>query len=303
MQSTSQVLMIKPVRFGYNAETAVNNYFQQTVDHSVQEKALEEFDALVLKLRSHKIIVNVVEDSIDPHTPDSIFPNNWISFHEDNSITLYPMFAVNRRKERKETVLQFIREHFNIAQINDLSYYENSDKFLEGTGSMVLDRENKIVYACLSPRTNEEVLDHFCKLYQYSKVVFNATDSHDNLIYHTNVMLCIGSRFAVVCLEAIPENKERMLVMESLKASGKKEIIPISLQQLHQFAGNMLELENTDGERILALSTQAYQSLNQQQISSLEKYATILHNSLNTIETAGGGSARCMLAEIFNTPK
>jgi hypothetical protein len=302
MQSTSQVLMIKPVRFGYNAETAVNNYFQQTVDHSVQEKALEEFDALVLKLRSHKIIVNVVEDSIDPHTPDSIFPNNWISFHEDNSITLYPMFAENRRKERKETVLQFIREHFNIAQINDLSYYENSDKFLEGTGSMVLDRENKIVYACLSPRTNEEVLDHFCKLYQYSKVVFTAADSHGNLIYHTNVMLCIGSRFAVVCLEAIPENKERMLVIESLESSGK-EIIPISLQQLHHFAGNMLELENTDGERILALSTQAYQSLNQQQIRSLEKYATILHSSLNTIETAGGGSARCMLAEIFNTPK
>jgi hypothetical protein len=302
MQCTSQVLMIRPVRFGYNAETAVNNYFQQTVDHSVQEKALEEFDALVLKLRSHKIIVNVVEDSIDPHTPDSIFPNNWISFHEDNSITLYPMFAENRRKERKETVLQFIRTHFNIAQINDLSYYENSDKFLEGTGSMVLDRENKIVYACLSPRTNEDVLDHFCQLYQYSKVVFTAADSNGNLIYHTNVMLCIGSRFAVVCLEAIPDEQEKMLVIESLESSGK-EIIPISLQQLHHFAGNMLELENTDGECILVLSTQAYQSLNQQQISSLEKYATILHSSLNTIETAGGGSARCMLAEIFNTPK
>jgi len=168
---------------------------------------------------------------------------------------------------------------------------------------MVLDRENKIVYACLSPRTNEEVLDHFCQLYQYIKVVFTAADSNGNLIYHTNVMLCIGSRFAVVCLEAIQENKERMLVMESLKASGKKEIIPISLQQLHHFAGNMLELENTDGDRILVLSTQAYQSLNQQQISSLEKYATILHSSLNTIETAGGGSARCMLAEIFITPK
>ena len=294
--------MIKPVRFGYNAETAVNNYFQQTVDHSVQEKALEEFDALVLKLRSHKIIVNVVEDSIDPHTPDSIFPNNWISFHENNSITLYPMFAENRRKERKETVLQFIRDHLNITQNNDLSYYEKADKFLEGTGSMVLDRENKIVYACLSPRTNEDVLDHFCRLYQYRKVVFTAADSHGNLIYHTNVMLCIGSRFAVVCLEAIPDEQEKMLVIESLESSGK-EIIPIHLQQLHHFAGNMLELENTDVERILVLSTQAYHSLNQQQIRSLEKYATILHSSLNTIETAGGGSARCMLAEIFNTPK
>jgi len=302
MQSTTHVLMIRPVRFGYNAETAINNHFQQNIDHSVQEKALQEFDALVSKLRSNNIIVNVIEDTIEPHTPDSIFPNNWISFHEDNSITLYPMFAVNRRKERKETVLQFIRDHFNITEVNDLSFYEQSNEFLEGTGSMVLDRENKIVYACLSPRTNEDVLDHFCRLYQYSKVVFTAADNNGQLIYHSNVMLCIGSRFAVVCLEAIPEEKERKLVIESLVASGK-EIISISLQQLHHFAGNMLELENADGERILVLSTQAYQSLHQQQIEALEKYATILHSALNTIETAGGGSARCMLAEIFNTPK
>lgn len=302
MQSTSEVLMIRPVHFGYNAETAVNNYFQQKTDSTVQEKAVQEFDELVSKLRSNKIIVNVVEDTIEPHTPDSIFPNNWISFHEDNSVTLYPMFAVNRRKERKETVLQFIRDHFNITKINDLSFYEQSGVFLEGTGSMVLDRENKIVYACLSPRTNEDVLDHFCKLYKYSKVVFIAADSKGNLIYHTNVMLCIGSRFAVVCLEAILEEKERIQVIESLVSSGK-EIISISLQQLHHFAGNMLELKNADGENILVLSTQAYQSLHQQQIDALEKYATILHSSLNTIETAGGGSARCMLAEIFNTPK
>lgn len=294
--------MIRPVHFGYNAETAVNNYFQQKTDSTVQEKAVQEFDELVSKLRSNKIIVNVVEDTIEPHTPDSIFPNNWISFHEDNSVTLYPMFAVNRRKERKETVLQFIRDHFNITKINDLSFYEQSGVFLEGTGSMVLDRENKIVYACLSPRTNEDVLDHFCKLYKYSKVVFIAADSKGNLIYHTNVMLCIGSRFAVVCLEAILEEKERIQVIESLVSSGK-EIISISLQQLHHFAGNMLELKNADGENILVLSTQAYQSLHQQQIDALEKYATILHSSLNTIETAGGGSARCMLAEIFNTPK
>lgn len=212
------------------------------------------------------------------------------------------MFAENRRKERKETVLQFIRDHFNITKINDLSFYEQSGVFLEGTGSMVLDRENKIVYACLSPRTNEDVLDHFCKLYKYSKVVFIAADSKGNLIYHTNVMLCIGSRFAVVCLEAILEEKERIQVIESLVSSGK-EIISISLQQLHHFAGNMLELKNADGENILVLSTHAYQSLHQQQIDALEKYATILHSSLNTIETAGGGSARCMLAEIFNTPK
>lgn len=302
MQSTSEVLMIRPVHFGYNAETAVNNYFQQKTDSTVQEIAVQEFDELVSKLRSNKIIVNVVEDTIEPHTPDSIFPNNWISFHEDNSVTLYPMFAVNRRKERKETVLQFIRDHFNITKINDLSFYEQSGVFLEGTGSMVLDRENKIVYACLSPRTNEDVLDHFCKLYKYSKVVFIAADSKGNLIYHTNVMLCIGSRFAVVCLEAILEEKERIQVIESLVSSGK-EIISISLQQLHHFAGNMLELKNADGENILVLSTQAYQSLHQQQIDALEKYATILHSSLNTIETAGGGSARCMLAEIFNTPK
>ncbi|MEI2749926.1 MAG: arginine deiminase-related protein [Ferruginibacter sp.] len=302
MQSTSEVLMIRPVHFGYNAETAVNNYFQQKTDSTVQEIAVQEFDELVSKLRSNKIIVNVVEDTIEPHTPDSIFPNNWISFHEDKSVTLYPMFAVNRQKERKETAIQFIRDHFNITKINDLSFYEQSGVFLEGTGSMVLDRENKIVYACLSPRTNEDVLDHFCKLYKYSKVVFIAADSEGNLIYHTNVMLCIGSRFAVVCLEAIPEENERKHVIESLTASGK-EIISISLQQLHHFAGNMLELINTNGDPILVLSTQAYQSLHQQQIDALEKYATILHSSLNTIETAGGGSARCMLAEIFNTPK
>lgn len=302
MQSTSQVLMIRPVHFGYNAETAVNNYFQQKTDGTVQEKAVQEFDELVSKLRSNNINVNVLEDTIEPHTPDSIFPNNWISFHEDNSITLYPMFAENRRKERKETVLQFIRDHFNITKINDLSFYEQSGVFLEGTGSMVLDRENKIVYACLSPRTNEDVLDHFCKLYKYNKVVFIAADSKGNLIYHTNVMLCIGSRFAVVCQEAIPEENERKHVIESLTASGK-EIISISLPQLHHFAGNMLELINTNGDPILVLSTQAYQSLHQQQIDALEKYATILHSSLNTIETAGGGSARCMLAEIFNTPK
>ena len=294
--------MIRPVHFGYNAETAVNNYFQQKTDSTVQEIAVQEFDELVSKLRSNKIIVNVVEDTIEPHTPDSIFPNNWISFHEDKSVTLYPMFAVNRQKERKETAIQFIRDHFNITKINDLSFYEQSGVFLEGTGSMVLDRENKIVYACLSPRTNEDVLDHFCKLYKYNKVVFIAADSKGNLIYHTNVMLCIGSRFAVACLEAIPEENERKHVIESLTASGK-EIISISLQQLHHFAGNMLELKNADGENILVLSTHAYQSLHQQQIDALEKYATILHSSLNTIETAGGGSARCMLAEIFNTPK
>ena len=299
MPTTSHLLMIRPVRFGFNAQTAVNNAFQvaDANQQEVERKAIAEFDGFVEKLRNAHVDVTVVEDTPEPHTPDSLFPNNWISFHSNGTIVLYPMFAENRRLERKPTVLAAIKNKFLIQQTEDMSVYENRQLYLEGTGSMVLDRDNRFAYACLSPRTDRQVLEDFCTRMNYTPVVFNSMDEKSQPIYHTNVMMCVADRYVVICLESIPDEKEKNNVIEKIKGSGKS-IISIRLSQMNHFAGNMLQIENSSGEKILVMSSQAYESLSPDQINELSGFNTILHSSLHTIESNGGGSARCMMAEI-----
>lgn len=298
MQNTSKVLMIRPLHFMYNAETAVNNSFQVKSDtENLTEKAVGEFDAFVSALEKAGIDVTVVEDSPDPHTPDAIFPNNWISFHEGGKYCLYPMFAANRRRERKKEVIDLIQKKFNYQQLIDFTGYESANLFLEGTGSMVLDRDQHLAYACLSPRTDSAVLEDFCKKLRYQPVIFHAADQAGQAIYHTNVMMCVADRYVVICLDSITDPKEKRSVSDIILASGK-EIIPISIDQMNHFAGNMLQLENTSGEKILVMSTAAWQSLSPEQQTKLERYNRILHASLHHIESNGGGSARCMIAEI-----
>lgn len=291
--------MIRPVHFGFNAQTAVNNAFQvEGADTAAQEKAQMEFDNFVTLLRSNDIDVTVIDDSPEPHTPDSIFPNNWISFHSNGIICLYPMFAENRRQERKPAVIEQLKQKFNITDTIDFTGYEKDQLYLEGTGSMVLDRDHKIAYACLSPRTNKLVLDDFCKQMGYRPVLFTAVDYNAKDIYHTNVMMCVADRYVVVCLDSLPYHAEFQMMQETIGKTGK-ELVNISLEQMGQFAGNMLQVQNRSGEKLLVMSSQAYASLRPEQIEKLEGYNRILHAPLTTIETNGGGSARCMLAEIF----
>jgi hypothetical protein len=292
--------MIRPVSFVYNEETAVNNAFQSASEETtanVQQKALQEFDDFVALLRSNGVDVTVVEDTPVPHTPDSIFPNNWVSFHSNGTVLLYPMFAVNRRAERKPHVLDKIKQQFAITEMIDLSGFESENIFLEGTGSMVLDRDNRIVYACLSPRTDEKVLNEFCRRMQYSAVLFEATDGNGQAIYHTNVMMCVADRYIVICLESIASPEEQQRVTDAIARTGKT-IIPITLKQMNHFAGNMLQVENNKGEKLLVMSTQAFESLTEDQVNTLSSFNRILHSPLTTIESNGGGSARCMMAEV-----
>jgi hypothetical protein len=291
--------MIRPVNFGFNAETAVNNAFQVAgQDIAAQEKAQKEFDGFVQLLRQNGVDVTVVNDTPEPYTPDSIFPNNWVSFHQDGTIILYPMFAVNRRLERKPRVIQQIGNRFDIRHTVDLTTYEPQDKFLEGTGSMVLDRDKKIAYACISPRTDKMILSDFAKKMNYRPVAFTAVDDKGRAIYHTNVMMCVADNYVVICLDSIADTSEREMVVEVIKESGK-EIITITLEQMNHFAGNMLQVENVKGEKLLVMSSQAFMALSAGQVKKLESYNRILYSSLDTIETNGGGSARCMMAEVF----
>ncbi len=298
MQTTSHLLMIRPVNFSFNAETAVNNAFQVAgaADHA-QEQALAEFEGFVQLLRDNHVDVTVVQDTPDPYTPDSIFPNNWVSFHDDGTVCLYPMYAVNRRQERKPGILKLIDEKFEIDATLDFSGYENEGVFLEGTGSMVLDRDHKIAYACLSPRTDRQVLLDFCRKMGYIAEIFTAVDARGSAIYHTNVMMCVADRYTVVCLDALPIKIERAHLAATIRDSGKT-IIPITLDQMNHFAGNMLQVHNQQGEKLLVMSAQAYESLRPEQIAQLGGFNRIVHAPLTTIETNGGGSARCMLAEI-----
>ena len=290
--------MVRPIDFKFNEQTAGNNKFQQDSEQSnVQAKALTEFDNFVNVLRENEVDVIVVEDTINPETPDSIFPNNWVSFHNDGKVFLYPMFSENRRSERRADILELLKSQFIIESITDLSTYEREGIYLEGTGSLVLDRENKIAYACLSLRTNEKILADFCSRSGYTSIVFNAVDSNGFPIYHTNVMMCVGDRFSVICLDAIPDAADRLIVKNQLIENGK-EIISINLDQMNHFAGNMLQVTNHKSEHLLVMSEQAYLSLHKNQIISLQKYCKLVYSPLNTIETNGGGSARCMLAEI-----
>jgi hypothetical protein len=249
-------------------------------------------------LLQNGIDVTVVEDTLQPHTPDSIFPNNWVSFHTNGTILLYPMYAENRRKERKPHVLENISKKFLISKTIDYTHYEKENIFLEGTGSMVLDRNENIAYACISPRTNGAILEEFCKEMHFTPVLFHAHDINDSEIYHTNVMMCVADKYVVICLDAIKNVNEKSTVIHSIENSGK-QIIPISLQQMNSFAGNMLQVQNNNGNKFLIMSSQAYHALTPQQITQLQSYNSILHSSLTTIETNGGGSARCMMAEVF----
>lgn len=305
-QTTNSILMIRPVAFRMNEQTAVNNYYQKVLDGllpaTVNAKAQEEFDAFVKKLRSVGVHVVVVDDTLTPDTPDSIFPNNWISFHENGNVTLYPMFAENRRLERREEILDILEdEGFVINEIMDYTEAEMDNIFLEGTGSLLLDRANGKAYCALSPRADEELFIEFCEDFDFAPVIFEAFQTVNNerkLIYHTNVMMCLGETFAVLCADAIDDKKERKMVIDSLK-NDDKEVLLISEDQVNNFAGNMLEVKGADDRRYLIMSAAAHQSLTKKQITQLEEHVTILSSSLDTIEACGGGSARCMMAEIF----
>jgi len=305
-QTTNTILMIRPVNFRMNEQTAVNNYYQQeltgVLPASVNAKAQKEFDDFVIKLKNNGVEVMVVNDTKKPSTPDSIFPNNWISFHENGDVGLFPMFAENRRLERREDVLTILEEKgFEIENIVDYTEAEEEGVFLEGTGSMILDRQNRKAYCALSPRADEELFIEFCEDFEYTPVVFTANQTVDKqreAIYHTNVMMCVATEFAIICLAAIDDKKERKNVLKHLKENGK-EVIAISEQQVHEFAGNMLEVKGTNGQQYLVMSAAAFASLRKEQRQKIEKYVTIIHSSLETIEACGGGSARCMMAEVF----
>lgn len=298
-QSTSNILMIRPVAFGFNAQTAESNAFQNRQDdqRAVQQKAVEEFDGFVNVLRQNGVNVIVVNDTPEPHTPDSIFPNNWVSFHDNGDIILYPMQAENRRLERRGDIIRQLEESFAANHVIDLSRFELKNEFLEGTGSMVLDRPNKIAYACLSPRTNAEVLKAFCDYTGYKAVTFDAFDQNGQAIYHTNVLMAVGSGFVVICLDSITNTTEKELVIQSIQTTGK-EIIDISFNQMNHFAGNMLEVKNTSGDTLIVMSKAAFDSLINEQKNALEKYGKLVYADISTIETNGGGSARCMMAEV-----
>jgi len=304
-QTTNNILMIRPVNFRMNEQTAVNNYFQEDIDISnakINAKAQEEFDAFVDKLRDAGVNVIVENDLETSDTPDSIFPNNWISFHENGDVGLYPMFAVNRRKERREDVLDRLEEEgFIIKNIMDYSSAEEEGIFLEGTGSILLDRIHRKAYCALSPRADEELFIEFCEDFEYTPVVFTAYQTYEGKrlpIYHTNVMMCMGEKFAVICLKSIDDKKERNTIIQHLREDGK-EIIDITEAQMHQFAGNMLQLKGSNNQSLLVMSKAAFDSLDPHQISRLQAYCKIISSDLDTIETCGGGSARCMMAEVF----
>jgi hypothetical protein len=303
-QITDTILMIRPVAFRMNEETAVNNYFQEDLDlknSEINTKAQAEFDALVDKLRRVGVNVIVENDDLQQDTPDSIFPNNWVSFHANGTVGLYPMFAVNRRRERREEVINRLEsEGFVIKGFMDYTPAEDEGFFLEGTGSLLLDRVHNKVYCALSARADEELVIEFCEDFDCFPVIFTANQTVDGKrmpIYHTNVMMALAENFAVICLDSIDDKKEKKHVLKQLKETGK-EIITITEAQMHQFAGNMLQVKGADN-KYMVMSLAAHKSLRQDQITAIEKHCEILSSDLTTIETCGGGSARCMMAEVF----
>lgn len=301
-QLASSILMIRPANFGYNPQTANNNSFQtnegELTDREIAEKAKAEFDQFVQHLSKHDIDVVVIPDSETPYNTDAVFPNNWISFHEDGVVVTYPMYAPNRRLERREEIITEISESFEIKRLVRFTAYEAQDKFLEGTGSMILDRSHHIAYACRSLRTHPELFETFCETMNFEGILFTAVDEGGLEIYHTNVMMNLGEKLAVICLEAIHNTTEREAVVQRLKETGK-EIVTISYAQMNAFAGNMLEVNNKMGESFLIMSSAAYYSLDMRQTGQITQHTAILHSPLDTIEKYGGGSARCMIAEIF----
>ncbi len=305
-QITNTILMIRPVSFRMNEQTAVNNYYQKVLEsltpETVQIKALQEFDDFVEKLKAVGVNVIVVDDNKETDTPDSIFPNNWISFHENGDVALYPMFAENRRLERREDILETLEElDYQISNVVDYTSAEEEKIYLEGTGSLLLDRVNGKAYCALSPRADEDLLIEFCEDFEFTPVSFIANQTLNEKrvpIYHTNVMMCLGEKFSVICLDSIDDKKERKEVIKHLKED-KKEIIAITEDQVNNFAGNMLQVLGNNEERYIVMSNSAFESLTKQQINQIEKHGNILYSSLDTIEACGGGSARCMMAEVY----
>lgn len=304
-QITNTVLMVRPAAFRMNEETAVNNFFQEDIqikNEEINEKAQTEFDAFVNLLRGKGVNVVVVEDKKEHNTPDSIFPNNWVSFHENGTAVIYPMFAENRRRERRMEIFEQLESQgFKIEEVLDYSGAEEEGVFLEGTGSMILDRINQKAYCSLSARADEDLFIEFCEDMEFTPVIFTAfqdVDGERKPIYHTNVMMCLAEEFSVICLDSIDDPKEKKNVIRHLKEDGK-EIIKITESQMHQFAGNMLQVKGEKDKKFLVMSTTAHNSLNQNQINAIEKYCEIISADIKTIETCGGGSTRCMMAEIF----
>jgi len=305
-QLTSHVLMVRPANFGFNPDTAANNAFQvndtRLSKSQIRSAAIEEFDALVEKLKAHGIDVFVYDEQEDAKSTDSVFPNNWFTCHEEGLLVTYPMFSITRRSERLESIIKELTDRFIIKTHIKLEKWEKNDQFLEGTGSMILDRQHKIVYACRSIRTNEELLDQFCYFMTYEKVLFSAADNNKVPVYHTNVMMTLGVDFAIVCMDAVTDPKDKQLLSDVLYRTGK-EVIEISIDQMNQFAGNMLQVKNREGAHFLIMSSSAYRSLTDEQIDQIESFTNIIHSDLKVIETYGGGSARCMIAEIFLSEK
>lgn len=302
-QCASNVLMVRPSAFGHNPQTAVNNVFQRESgdEAAVKRTALQEFNALVRLLKENGVEVLVMDDDPKLATPDAVFPNNWISFHSNGTMVLYPMFAPNRRLERSPRIIERIRERYRVKSILNLTEHERDGQFLEGTGSLVLDRKDHLAYACLSERTDATLLDRFSRKMGYRAVPFHASDSSGRPIYHTNVMMSIGAGFAVVCLSCIRDNGERKAIRDRLEKHGL-EVIEIDEAQMAAFAGNILQLRSVDDKSLIVMSSRAYAAYRPEQLARLESYGKIIHTPLSTIEEHGGGSARCMIAEIFNPP-
>ncbi len=304
MQTTSHLLMIRPAHFGYNVETAGNNAFQQEPKGgqaeavAISEAAKREFDGLANELAKAGVQLHVVEDTPQPIKPDAVFPNNWVSFHQDGKVFTWPMFSPLRRAERREEIIHELARQFELRERIHLEYFEQKNLFLEGTGSLILDREHKIAYACRSVRTDEQVLDEFCRIQSYQKCLFDAIDARGVPVYHTNVMMALGNRLAVICLQAVREEQQRRNLLQLLEETGK-ELLDISLEQMGYFVGNMLEVKNTRDEPFWVMSQSAWNSLQNRQRKLLENSGQILYADLHTIEAYGGGSARCMLAELF----
>lgn len=300
-QITDTILMIRPANFAYNAITGQTNTFQTRLNDLSEDKiiaqAQSEFDSMVEKLRKLGIQVIVIEDTKIPIKPDAVFPNNWISMHHDGTVITYPMQSENRRIERREDLINKLSEQYQVKRRLSLELFEEKDQYLEGTGSMIFDHEYRIVYACLSPRTDVQLLEHLAHLIQYTPVYFHSYNENRVAVYHTNVMMAIGVDFVVICMDSVPE-EERLRLYESFQKS-KKEIVEISIGQMNHFAGNMLQIQSVTGKRFLVLSQSAYDSLTNRQIEQLNKFTDLLPVSIPTIETIGGGSVRCMMAEVF----
>ncbi len=301
-QTTSHILMVRPAHFGFNEETAQSNAFQQRDTAlsvaDIQIQAKKEFDNFVKKLRNKGIQVVVANDSDKPVKTDAVFPNNWITLHDDGTLILYPMNAPSRRAERDAEIIDLLEKKFEVKQKIHFEHYEQVGKYLEGTGSMILDRMHKMTYACISPRTDIDLLDAFCSAMHFERSAFTAVDANGKDIYHTNVMMALAETFVVICLDAVVKPEERAALVKQFENTGK-EIVEISFAQMNRFAGNMLQVRNNADQTFLVMSAQAYQSLNKTQIAQIERHTQILYADIGTIEKFGGGSARCMMAEIF----